>query len=170
MKKLKTEKTRKRKTDSVFLHKEEKSSISIDMEVFFMPKKRKKRMSSNENKNPRTAFIKRILWGSLYSITAFFVILLALAFVVMKAGISDSMQTVFAFAASLLGTFIGAFLSLRKTHEKGLVSGVFVSVPATIIMCIVLLAVFGELGIKTGIMALLMMLGGALGGIAAVNK
>lgn len=135
-----------------------------------MPKKRKRRVSPKENENPRIVFLKRILWGSLCSLVAFFVILLILAFIVMKAGISDSMQTMLTLAASLIATFIGAFLSLRKTHEKGLLSGVLVSVPALIIMCVVLFAVFGELGVKTLVMALLMMLGGALGGIAAVNK
>lgn len=135
-----------------------------------MPKKRKRRVSSGENENPRKAFIKRTLYGSLFSLIAFFAILLILAFIVMKAGIADSMQTLLTLAASLLATFIGAFLSLRKTHEKGLVSGLLVSVPAIAVICIVLLAVFGELGLKTIVMALMMMLGGALGGIAAVNK
>lgn len=134
-----------------------------------MPKKRKRRVSS-ENENPHKALIKRILWGSLYSIAAFFIILLILAFIVMKAGMSDSMQTLLTLASSLFATFIGAFLSLRKTHEKGMVSGVLVSVPAIMNVCIILLAVFGSLGLKTAIMASLMMLGGALGGIAAVNK
>ncbi len=134
-----------------------------------MPKKRKRRVSS-ENENPRTVLVKRILWGSIASLATFFIILLILAFIVMKAGISDSMQMMLTLAASLIATFIGAFLSLCKTHEKGLISGAIVSIPALIIMCIVLLAVFGELGVKTIVMALLMMLGGALGGIAAVNK
>lgn len=134
-----------------------------------MPKKRKRRVSS-ENENPRKALIKRALYGSLYSLIAFFAILLILAFVVMKAGMSESMQMLLTFATSLLATFIGAFLSLRKTYEKGLVSGALVSVPAISVMCIILLAVFGNLGLKTIVMALLMMLGGALGGIAAVNK
>lgn len=135
-----------------------------------MQKKRKRRVSSSENENPRIGFLKRILWGSFYSLVAFFVILLILAFIVMKAGVSDSMQTIFALAASLLSTFIGAFLSLRKTHEKGMVSGVLVSVPVIIVTCIILLAVFGSLGLKTIVMTFLMMLGGASGGIAAVNK
>lgn len=134
-----------------------------------MPKKRKKRVSS-ENENSRTAFVKRILWGSLFSVIAFFVILLVLALIVVKTGLSDSMQSVLTFFSALLSTFVGAFLSLRKTHEKGLVSGLLASLPAIVTVCFVLLAAVGDVGLKTIVMSLLMMLGGALGGIAAVNK
>ncbi len=135
-----------------------------------MPKKRKRRMSSSESENSRTAFVKRILWGSLFSVVFFFVFMLILALVVVKAGLSDSMQNIFVFFVSLLSVFAGAFLSLRKTYEKGLMSGIFVSLPVIVFICAVLLTVVKDIGVRTAIMSLLMMLGGALGGIAAVNK
>ncbi len=135
-----------------------------------MPKNRKRRVTSSENENSRTTFIKRILWGSLFSVIAFFAILLLLALIVVKFGVSDSMQNILVFFVSLLSTFLGAFMGLRKTHEKGLVSGSLVSVPAIIAVCLVLLTVVNDIGIKTIIMSLLMIVGGALGGIAAVNK
>lgn len=135
-----------------------------------MPKKRKRRMSSAENENSRTAFIKRILWGSFFSIVFFFIFMLILALVVVKAGLSDSMQNILVFFVSLLSVFAGAFLSLRKTYEKGLMSGVLVSLPVSVFISAVLLAVVKDIGLRTAIMSLLMMLGGALGGIAAVNK
>lgn len=134
-----------------------------------MPKKRKRRVPS-EKENPRKSVIKRILWGGLYSVVTFFVLIFILSFIVMKAGVSDSMQTLLSMASSLLAVFVGAFFALRKTREKGLVSGLLVSVPTIAAVCMILLIIFGNLGVKTIIMALLMMLGGALGGIAAVNK
>ena len=135
-----------------------------------MPKKQKRRMSSSESENSRTAFIKRILWGSLFSVVFFFVFMLILALVVVKAGLSDSMQNILVFFVSLLSVFAGAFLSLRKTCEKGLMSGFLVSLPVIVFICAVLLSVVKDIGVRTAIMSLLMMAGGALGGIAAVNK
>ncbi len=135
-----------------------------------MPKKRKRRISSPESENSRTAFVKRIMCGSLFSVVFFFVFMLILAFVVVKAGLSDSMQNIFVFFVSLLSVFAGAFLSLRKTYEKGLMSGILVSLPVIVFICAVLLVVVKDIGLRTAIMSLLMLLGGALGGIAAVNK
>ena len=135
-----------------------------------MPKKRKRRIREGENDNPRKSFLRRILKGSIFSALVFFAVLLISALVTMKTSLSDTMQNFLVFFSSLLGPFAGAFLALHKTREKGLLSGVLVSVPVIVLVCIVLLAVVGTLGIKTLIMALLMMLGGALGGIAAVNK
>lgn len=135
-----------------------------------MPKKRKRRMTSSESESPRTVFIKRIMWGSLFSAVFFFALMFALSLVMVKAGLSDSMQNISVFFTSLLSVFLGAFLSLRKTYEKGLVSGILVSLPVIVFVCAVLLAVVKDIGIRTAVMSLLMMLGGALGGIAAVNK
>lgn len=135
-----------------------------------MPKNKKRRVSPKENDNPRVAFLKKIMWGGLFSLISFFAMMFILALVVVKAGLSESMQNILVFFVSLLSTFTGAFLSLRKTREKGLLSGVLTSLPVIVMICFVLLAVADNVGVRTIIMSLLMMLGGALGGIAAVNK
>ena len=135
-----------------------------------MPKNKKKRVSSKENVNPRVTFLKKIMWGSIFSLIFFFVLMLILALIVVKAGISESVQSILVFFVSLLSTFAGAFLSLRNTREKGLLSGVLASLPVIIIVSFVILAVADNVGIRTVIMSLLMVLGGALGGIAAVNR
>ena len=135
-----------------------------------MPKNKKKRVSSKENANPRVTFLKKMMWGSIFSLMFFFVLMLILALVVVKAGLSESMQKILVFFVSLLSTFTGAFLSLRKTREKGLLSGALASLPVIIIVSFVILAVADNVGIRTAVMSLLMMLGGALGGIAAVNR
>ncbi len=134
-----------------------------------MPEKRKRRVSS-EKENPQAVFIKRILWGSLFSVISFLVLTSITGLVVVKTGLSDSMQSLVMFFISLLSTFIGSFIALRKTHEKGLVSGLLVSLPVIVVMGCVLLGVVGDIGIKTALASLLMITGGALGGIAAVNK
>ncbi len=135
-----------------------------------MPRNKKRRVSTKDNDNPRVSFMKKIMWGSLFSLISFFAMMLVLALVVVKAGISESMQKILVLFVSLLSTFIGSFLSLRKTREKGLLSGVLTSLPVIVIVCFVLLAVADNVGTRTIIMSLLMTLGGALGGIAAVNR
>ncbi len=135
-----------------------------------MPKNKKRRVASKENDNPRIVFMKKILRGGLFSFISFFAMMLILALVVVKAGLSESLQNILVFFVSLLSTFAGTFLSLRKTREKGLLSGLLTSLPVIVIVCFILLAVADNVGLRTIIMSLLMMLGGALGGIAAVNR
>ncbi len=135
-----------------------------------MPKKRKRRVSSSENKNPGNIFLRKVLKGSLLSLVLFFAVLLILALIMTKAGLTEIMQTILTMSASFIATFTGAFLLVGKSREKGLVTGVLMSLPLIVITSVVLLILFGNLGIRTVIMALVMMLGGALGGVARVNQ
>lgn len=132
------------------------------------PGKRKKQV--NDNENPRTQFLKRIFRGSLFSAGFFFLFLFILALFVVKLGFSDSTQNIFVFFSAVFSVFAGSFAALHKTHEKGLLSGSLCAVPTILLVCIVLLIFMHKLGLKTVIMSLLMLLGGALGGIAAVNR
>lgn len=135
-----------------------------------MPKNRKRRTSSKENQNPNISFVKRILRGGFISAAIFFTLIFLLSLLVVKTGVSDSMQNIFVFFFALLSSFLGAFISLRKTREKGLLSGILTALPAIILACLVLLVVLHTLGLKTLLMSAMMLLGGALGGIVAVNK
>lgn len=135
-----------------------------------MPKNRKKRKASTEKNDPRKTFIQRLIRGGIYSSLIFFALLFVLAMCIVKTNISDSMQNIFVFFFALLASFSGAFISLRKTQEKGLVSGLLVGFVVIVISCLVLLATVRNLGARTLVMSALMLLGGALGGIIAVNK
>ncbi len=131
-------------------------------------KRKKRKPIQNENSN--SAYIKKLFTGSLISVISFFVLTFVMSLAVVKIGVGDSLQTIAMFLFSVLSTFIGAFFSLMKTREKGLVWGFLSSLPAIIFICIVLLIALKDIGVKTIVMSLLMMLGGTLGGIAAVNK
>ncbi len=136
-----------------------------------MPKsKTRRKKQSKNNENPRTQFLKRIFRASLFSAVLFFVFLFILALFVVKIGVSDSMQNILVFFIAVFSVFAGSFAALHKTHEKGLINGTLSAVPVIIFVCMVLLIFMHKLGLKTVIMSLLMLLGGALGGIAAVNK
>lgn len=137
-----------------------------------MPYKKtsKKRKRKETDNNSGMVYVKRILKGSFISLVIFLVLLLFLSLAVVKIGVGDSVQNVAVFLFALFSTFAGAFLSLMKRKDKGIQSGFFISLPAILMMCIILMSVCHDIGLKTLIMALLMMAGGALGGIAAVNK
>ncbi|MBQ7957713.1 MAG: TIGR04086 family membrane protein [Clostridia bacterium] len=134
-----------------------------------MPKNRKRRSSSSQNTDPRKDFITKMVKGSIVTAISFFILLFLLALLVVHFNVSDSVQNIAVFFFALFASFLGSFFALRKTQEKGLVSGVILTVPAVSVVCLVLFAVLHTLGARTLIMSGLMMAGGMLGGIAAVN-
>ena len=135
-----------------------------------MPKNRKRRKSAAENTDPRKALLVRAAKGSAFTVVIFFGLIFLLALAVVQFNISDSMQNIALFFSATLASFLGSFIAMRKTHEKGLVSGLLMSIPAIAVVSLVLLAVLHTLGAKTLLMSAMMLVGGILGGIAAVNK
>ena len=135
-----------------------------------MPKKRKRKISSAESKNAGNNLQRKILKSSIVSLIVFFTVLIITAFIMTRSGVSETMQTIITMTASLVSPFLGAFLSLGKSREKGLMTGILMSLPSAVIVSAVLLILFGEIGLRTIIMSLAMLLGGALGGIARVNQ
>lgn len=134
-----------------------------------MPKTKKRRRNSSEA-NPTYSLLKKALIGGFISTAIYFLFLLLCALAVMNLKVTDSMQNVVVFSLASVSTFIASFFMLKKDTQKGLYSGVVISFSAAIITSIVLLTVIHSLGAKTIIMALLMIIGGALGGITAVNS
>ncbi len=131
--------------------------------------KRKKR-SNTEKPTSSSAYIKTILKGSLIAVISFFALTLIMAVAVVKIGMGESIQSIAMFFVSALSAFIGGFFSLLKTREKGLISGILVSLPAALLISIVLICALKDIGLKTLAMVLSMAIGGAMGGITAVNK
>ncbi len=135
-----------------------------------MPKKKKKRKTTSENEKSNLFLLKKILRGSVFSVIIFFALLLLLSAVIVKFGAGESIQNILVFIFAAISTFCGAFFAMRKTSEKGLFLGLAVAFPAVIMVSVVLLAVLNDIGTKTLIMALLMLIGGAAGGVTAVNR
>ncbi len=135
-----------------------------------MFKNKKKRFSQTDKENPYIHFIKKTLWGSFFSLVFFFILIFIFSLIVLKFNISELMQTVLVFSSCLLSTFLGSFTVLGKIKEKGLISGFLSAVPAVLTLCLILLIFLHSLGLKTIIMALLMLAGGAIGGIVAMNR
>ncbi|MBE6783818.1 MAG: TIGR04086 family membrane protein [Ruminococcaceae bacterium] len=135
-----------------------------------MPKSKRRRSPSSNDKNIFSVFAKKIISGGAISSLLFFLLMLLLALITMKAKVSDTMQNILVFFFAVLSPFVGSFIVFRKESNKGIMLGAFSATASIIIACIVLLCFLHTLGTKTILMSALMLLGGISGGIAAVNK
>lgn len=135
-----------------------------------MPKTKKRRNRPDEKSDSKAAFLKKTIKGGIISTVIYFVFLLLCALAVMKLRFTDSMQNIAVFSLAPFSTFITSFFMLKKNNEKGLYSGVSIAFFSAIITSLILLAIIHTLGVKTILMALLMITGGAVGGITAVNS
>ena len=135
-----------------------------------MPKNKKRRSRPGENENSKQAILKKYLFGGLLSAVLFFILLLIPALLTMNTDLSDTMQNILVFFFAMLSSFTGSFFTLKKQRENGLISGAITSLFCITAVCLVLLGILHTLGGKTAIMSLIMLAGGSLGGIVAVNK
>ena len=140
------------------------------MEVFFMPKTKKRRNRPDEKTDSKSYFLKKVIKGGIACAVIYFIFLLLCALAVMKLRVTDSMQNIGVFSLAPISAFLASYFSLRKNNERGLYSGVLIAFCGAIITSLVLFAIVHTLGTKTILMALLMIIGGALGGITAVNS
>ena len=135
-----------------------------------MPKTKKRRNRPDEKADSKSPFLKKAIKGGILSALIYFIFLLLCAFAVMKLRVTDSMQNIGVFSLAPVSAFIASYFLLRKSNEKGLFSGASIAFFGAVITSLVIFAIIHTLGIKTIFMALLMIIGGALGGITAVNS
>ena len=131
-------------------------------------KRNRKKRSADDN--PKKLLAKRIAVGCVIGIIAFFIMIWLTALAVVKAGLSDTIQVFLVFASAFLSAFLGAFSSCRLIKEKGLAMGIFTSLPIIFIICVILMITVKDIGLKTLLMAVLMIAGGGMGGVLAVNS
>lgn len=131
-------------------------------------KSAKKRQNSNEN--IRLQMGKQILMGSIIGTILFFLMILTFSFLIIKSDISDSLQNIISFLSAIASAFIGGYASAFRLKSKGLIRGIISAFVQAIIVAVILLSVLQDLGLRTILMIIAMMLGGAIGGITAVNK
>lgn len=134
-----------------------------------MPKNKKSRNYSFNN-NTNSATVKKLIFSGTISSILFFIMMILLAFITMKATISDSMQNILVFLFAAASPLTGAFLTFKKENTKGIILGASSATVCIIITCIVLISILHTLGLKTLLMSALMLVGGISGGILAVNK
>ena len=136
-----------------------------------MPKNKKRRtFSSSNNNNTNSATVKKLIFSGTISSILFFILMILLAFITMKATVSDSMQNILVFLFAAASPLTGAFLTFKKENTKGIILGASSAAVCIIITCIVLISILHTLGLKTLLMSALMLIGGISGGILAVNK
>lgn len=124
----------------------------------------------NETTSWIVRFLRPIGLGSVIGTVACFVLLLLMAAVVASGTISASGVTWLSMIAATFGALVAGFASARLSREKGLLygaaSGLLLLVLTTAIGWMVVPDAVGSL---LWVRALLMLGGGALGGILGVN-
>ncbi len=131
--------------------------------------KNRNRKSNTREDNPKKIFGKRIIKGAVTGLISFFLMLLMISVAVIKIGLSDTVQTCAVFFSAFISSFLGSLFSCKNISEKGYLTGVITSLPIICTICIVLIVAVKNVGLNTLLMSLLMLSGGAVGGIVAVN-
>lgn len=114
--------------------------------------------------------IRKTLVGSLIGTVLFFTLLCLAAAVILKKPIETKLFPIISLFISALSAFISGFVAVRPIRKNGILMGLCSCAPLVIIAgATVLFETGGNIGIMTAVMAGIMILCAALGGIAAVN-
>ncbi|MBE6821008.1 MAG: TIGR04086 family membrane protein [Ruminococcaceae bacterium] len=130
---------------------------------------------SGKNKSTRRNEVSgnnyiRILVGSAVSVIMFFVLLALFALFSLKNGANSSLYFPAGVAFALLSGIAGGFAAVRPIKQKGVPYGALSGFISSLFCAAVLFVVNGnKAGSGLFILAGLMLLGGAAGGIGAVN-
>ena len=127
-----------------------------------------KNKSTRRNEESGNNYV-RILIGSAVSAVIFFVLLALFALFSLKNGTNGSVYVPAGIVFALLSGLAGGFATVRPIKQKGLPYGVLSGFIASLFCSAVLFIVNGSAGSGLFVLAGLMILGGAAGGIGAVN-
>jgi putative membrane protein (TIGR04086 family) len=117
----------------------------------------------------RKKFAITVLKGSALGTVVFFLLLLIFSRVILRFDIDSSLLAVFAFASAALAAFVSGFAAVRPARKKGVPVGALSVLPILIVIAAVSAIASGSLGQNMLIAAAIMLLGGAAGGVSAVN-
>ena len=132
--------------------------------------KSKKRKRTQENDSIVKSTVKKTATGTAVGALVFFVLLLLSAIITVKAQLSSSMQNILPFISVALSCFLGAYVTGRLIRKNGLAYGAVTSLAESLVICVVLLVVNREVGLRTLIMFAVSLISGMTGGVTAVNK
>lgn len=131
---------------------------------------KKKGHSAVKDEKSSKYVLKKVVWGSVFGIAAFFVLFAVFAAVLLKGGVKQSLYPFIALGISALAAFVSGFAAVRPIRRNGILLGIFSSIPIIVVIIAALLITNrGDLGFFTLMMIPLMLLTGAVGGIVSVN-
>lgn len=132
-------------------------------------------MSKGKKKNTAEqtqahVLVIRMLVGFAAGMVAMLLLLAFFSSIIVKSDLNGAAVYVLGLAASGFAAFLSGFVVTRPFHKKGLPFGVMASLPLIAAVCVMaLIANQGRLGVHFYILAAVMLLCGALGGIFAAN-
>lgn len=129
-------------------------------------------MSRNEstaNETLKYTLIRSAILSAVSSVI-YFAMLAIFAAILLKSGLSNNLNPVLNIIAAAVSALIAAYISVRPSRKNGIIVGAFSAVPCfLIIYAVTALATVGMPGIKMMILLGVMLVCGAIGGIAAAN-
>ena len=130
--------------------------------------KGKKKNASEQNE--ARALILRILVGFVAGMIVMLLMMAIFSSIIVKSDLTGAVVYILGLLACCFATFLSGFVVTRPFHKKGLPFGILAALPLTAVACIMALAAnHGSVGAHLYIMAAVMLLCGALGGIFAAN-
>ena len=128
-----------------------------------------KKSKRGKESSGRKKVVMTILKGSAIGTVLFFLLLLIASRAMLKFDIDSSLLAVFAFASAAIAAFVSGFAAVRPTRKKGIPMGALSALPILILIAVASAIASGSLGQNMLIAATIMIICGAVGGIAAVN-
>ncbi len=117
----------------------------------------------------RKKAVLTVLKGSAVGTVLFFLLLLFASRAMLRFDLDSNLLAVFAFTAIALAAFVSGFAAVRPTRKKGVPMGALSVMPILVVIAVATAIASGSLGHNMLIAAAVMVVCGALGGIAAVN-
>ena len=137
------------------------------MQKKLMTKKKKK---SPSNDNSKKAIIKKIIIGTAVGLGLFYGLMLIFSAITVKVDLSESIKKILPFIAIALSSFVGGYVSCRMIKNNGFINGSITASAEMLLICISLFLFNDNIGLKTAVAFLIMLITGAIGGILAVSK
>ena len=137
------------------------------MQKKLMTKKKKK---SPSNYNSKKSIIKKIIIGTAVGLGLFYGLMLIFSAITVKVDLSESIKKILPFIAIALSSFVGGYVSCRMIKNNGFINGSITASAEMLLICISLFLFNDNIGLKTAVAFLIMLITGAIGGILAVSK
>lgn len=136
-----------------------------------MPEKRKSKKRTNQNiDNSRNNIIKSVLLSAILSVAVFFLMMIVFSVLITKREISGVITKILPFVCCAVSGFIGGLIIASSVKKRTLLFCAASSLAQSLIICAVLFATVGNIGLKTLLAGVVIFLFSAVGAILKLNK
>lgn len=132
--------------------------------------KKNKKKKNLSNDNSKKSIMKKITIGAVAGVCLFFTFMLIFSAITVKIDLSESIKMFLPFTAIALSSFVGGYISSKMIKNNGFINGSITAAAEMLLICISLFLFNDNIGLKTAIAFLIMLITGATGGVFAVSK